>query len=509
MKVFKYDCAILLLVFLTTNQVPSMTTTMVNAFAINTLVQQYDSNKGIINLHQPSTNNRINIAIRSSTTTTSSKGGVSDTVEASSFLSLWKQRQAQKLQLQQPPLIVSDTCQLVQLSKMTTVSIDSGDIDMIQLYANTGYITDATTNPLFVAQTAIKVQQEQQQQQKDTNNNEIETSIYSQMVDDAVMYAINKFDPKNNINNNKDGNDVVVKERDIVTLAMDRLAVNLGATIAQIVTGYISTEVDPRLSFNTNESIQRALRIIDMYENDYNISKDRILIKLAATWEGIMAAKVLREEYNIKCNLTLLFSKVQGIACGQYNLFLISPFPGRILDWYNNKYQRSNVVDPTLDEGVITCTYIYNYYKYYNHSTICMPASWRPSRGKSVVDPATSNKIISYDLDEIQALAGTDRMTIPVPLLEQLIQNEEPLPRKLFPDYFTSSKDATGTDQQQAIVDIPELVCNGKITEEEFRYRLTLDGCGNDKLAEGIRSFCDLTDQLEMVMTEKVRTYKK
>jgi transaldolase len=225
-----------------------------------------------------------------------------------------------------------------------------------------------------------------------------------------------------------------------------------------------------------------------MYENDYHISRNRILIKLAATWEGIMTAKILYEQYHIKCNLTLIFSIVQGIACAQYNIHLISPFPGRILDYYNQKLSRTSVDDPMKDEGVMACTYLYHYFKYYNHTTICMPASWRPSRGPS------------YDLDEIQALAGTDRMTIPVPLLSQLIQSTEPLPRKLYPTIDTTTTSSSSVQ--------PELMGNGQITEDEFRYLLTMDGCGNDKLAEGIRSFCQLTEQLELVMTEKVRAYR-
>ena len=160
----------------------------------------------------------------------------------------------------------------------------------------------------------------------------------------------------------------------------------------------------------------------------------------------------------------------------------------RILDYYNQKLQRSSVINPNEDEGVIACTYMYQYFKYYNHTTICMPASWRPSRGSGG----------TYELDEIQALAGTDRMTIPVPLLAQLIQNEEPLSRKLFPYDHSSTTNAPI---------IPELFGNGQITESEFRYLMTMDGCGNDKLAEGIRSFCQLTEQLQVVMTDKVRSY--
>jgi transaldolase len=390
--------------------------------------------------------------------------------ERESPLTILKSSSTKTSQSTVDALQVSETNQLAQLSKMTTLSIDSGDINKIQQYAATGYITDATTNPLFVAQTALKL-------------SDGENSIYSTMVNDAVTYAVT--------GKMTTAEDPVSTEREIVALAMDRLAVNLGKAIADIVPGYISTEVDPRLSFDIDASVQRGLRIIQMYEEELGISKERVLIKLAATWEGIMAAKILKEQYGIQCNLTLIFSVVQAIACGQYSVYLISPFPGRILDWYKVQLKRLSVNDPQEDEGVIACTHIFNYFKHYNHSTICMPASWRPSRGTSTVAD------VSYDLDEIQALAGTDRMTIPVPLLEQLAKNEAPLPRMLSPEKVKELKEP------------PPLIGNGKIGEKEFRYLLTMDGCGNDKLAEGLRSFVDLTEQLEEVMTTKVREAMK
>jgi transaldolase len=181
---------------------------------------------------------------------------------------------------------------------MTTLSIDSGDLDVIRAFCATGYITDATTNPLFVSQAGL---------------NPKGNPIYVKMVDSAVEYAVQKG-----------GN-----EADIVACAMDRLAVNLGKGIADIVKGYISTEVDPRLSFDTGASVERARRIIAMYaEPAINIPRERILVKLAATWEGIQAAAILEAE-GIQCNLTLIFSVVQAMACAQYGAHLISPFPGR------------------------------------------------------------------------------------------------------------------------------------------------------------------------------------
>jgi transaldolase len=336
--------------------------------------------------------------------------------------------------------------QLEQLSQMTTLSIDSGDLKVIEQYAKTGFITDATTNPLFVSQAGSSGD-----------------PVYQKLVDDAVAFAL--------ASNEKD-------ENSIVALAIDGLAVNLGASIASIVKGYISTEVNPKLAFDADASISRGRRIIAMYE-EKGISKDRILIKLPATWEGILAAQVLEKE-GIQCNLTLVFSFVQAVACAQRGAHLISPFTGRVLDWHKAKDGRTEPTQPKDDEGVVLCTKIYNYYKKYQHDTICMPASWRPSRGPG------------FDIDEIQALAGTDRMTIPAPLLEKLEATSEVLPRSLDPEIAKTSCD-------------DEEVGNGMMDEKEFRYLLNMDGCGNDKLAEGLRAFIAETDKLEKVILDKVR----
>jgi transaldolase len=183
------------------------------------------------------------------------------------------------------------------------------------------------------------------------------------------------------------------------------------------------------------------------------------------------------EAEGIQCNLTLIFSVVQAIACAQYGAHLISPFPGRILDWHKMKQGRTEGVAPEQDEGVVACKEMYNYFKCHGHDTICMPASWRPSRGAG------------YELDEILALAGTDRMTIPAPLLEKLASSQEPVERVLDPARTKS---------------VP-LVAEGKMTEQEFRYRLNMDGCGTDKLAEGIRAFIAETEKLEAAITAKVK----
>mmetsp|Transcript_9126 Transcript_9126/g.13810 ORF Transcript_9126/g.13810 Transcript_9126/m.13810 type:complete len:374 (+) Transcript_9126:78-1199(+) len=335
--------------------------------------------------------------------------------------------------------------QLEQLSQVTTLSIDSGDLKVIEKYAATGFITDATTNPLFVSQAGSSGD-----------------PVYQKLVDDAVAFAL--------ASDEKD-------EDSIVALAIDALAVNLGASIASIVKGYISTEVNPKLAFDTDASVSRGRRIIAMYE-EKGIPKERILIKLPATWEGILAAEVLERE-GIQCNLTLIFSFIQAVACAQRGAHLISPFPGRVLDWHKVKDGRTGATEPENDEGVVVCKKIYNYYKKFQHDTIVMPASWRPSRGPG------------YDTDEIIALAGTDRMTIPAPLLEKLEASEEDLIRTLDPE------SAKACDEQE--------MGNGMLDEQEFRYLLNMDGCGTDKLGEGLRAFIAETDKLEEVIINKVR----
>ena len=177
-------------------------------------------------------------------------------------------------------------------------------------------------------------------------------------------------------------------------------------------------------------------------------------------------------------SLTLIFSVIQAVACAQYGAHLISPFPGRILDWHKTSQGRTEGVAPDDDEGVIACRTMYNYFKHHGHDTICMPASWRPSRGPG------------FELDEIRALAGTDRMTIPAPLLEKLAASTEPLERKLSLDNVTPV-DVMGE--------------SGKLTEKEFRFALNMDGCGTDKLAEGIRAFVGETEKLEQVLRAKVQ----
>jgi transaldolase len=374
---------------------------------------------------------------------------------ASSSMSFVAMTRQQHRPISGMALQAAQPSQLEQLASMTTLSIDSGDLNVVQQYADTGFITDATTNPLFVSQAGTS----------DGN------PMYAQMIVDAVEYAVKESGS-------------AMEESDIVGLAMERLSVNLGAAIAKIlVNGYISTEVDPRLSFDTQESIKRGLRIIAMYES-MGVPKERVLIKLAATWEGILAAEVLERDHGIQCNLTLVFSMVQAVACAQRGAHLISPFPGRVLDWNNARLGRPGGVEtPQDDEGVILCSDIFNYYKVHNHKTICMPASWRPSRGPG-----------DHALDEIVALAGSDRMTIPAPLLEKLAASTDALPQMLSLDGAKSAK-----------VDEDAQWGGGMMDEQTFRLKLNMDGCGTDKLAEGLRAFIGETDKLEAALQPKVR----
>ena len=197
-------------------------------------------------------------------------------------------------------------------------------------------------------------------------------------------------------------------ESAVVTLAFDRLAVAFGLKILEIVPGRVSTEVDARLSYDTEATLEKARYLISEYEKA-GVSRDRILIKIASTWEGIKAAEVLEKE-GIHCNLTLLFGMHQAVACAEANVTLISPFVGRILDWY--KKETGKEYAPTEDPGVISVTRIYNYYKKFGHKTEVMGASFR-------------------NIGEICELAGCDLLTISPKLLDQLNSTEETLPRKL------------------------------------------------------------------------------
>lgn len=300
------------------------------------------------------------------------------------------------------------TNKLEQLKQFSDVVADTGDIEAIKLYKP----VDATTNPSLLYAAA---QLEQ----------------YAPLVQDALS-----------------------RGKDIAD-ACDVLAVSIGCEILKIVPGKISTEVDARLSFDTQASIAKAHRLIELYEQA-GISKDRVLIKLASTWEGIRAAEVLQKE-GINCNLTLLFSFSQAAACADAGAFLISPFVGRILDWYKANTDKKEYA-PLEDPGVQSVTKIYDYYKACGYDTIVMGASFR-------------------NTGEIEALAGCDRLTIGPALLDQLQKDEGTLERVLSPE---------GKSGGQRIIE----------NEAQFRFNNNEDAMATDKLADGIRRF--VADQISL-----------
>ncbi len=307
---------------------------------------------------------------------------------------------------------------LEQLRKMTVVVSDTGDIDSIKKYVP----TDATTNPSLILAAVQKPQ-------------------YKYLVDDAVNFC--KKAQSNH------------ERRELL---MDKLFVNFGLEILKIIPGRVSTEVNANLSFDVEGSIKKAHRLIELYEKA-GISRERVLIKLASTWEGTRAAQVLEKE-GIHCNMTLLFSLGQAIACAEGKATLISPFVGRILDWYK-KHDNVSGYAPAEDPGVKSVREIYDYFKKFDYKTQIMGASFR-------------NK------EEILELAGCDLLTISPQFLEALSQEEGNVERKLDP---VKAKQAN----------IEKIV----IDEKAFRLMLNNDAMATDKLAEGIRKFAEDASALE------------
>jgi len=306
---------------------------------------------------------------------------------------------------------------LDQLKAMTTVVADTGDVEAIRRFAP----VDATTNPSLLLKAAALPQ-------------------YRRLLDNAKVQA----------------SDLGGSASEQMANCCDRFAVDVGTEILGIIPGRISTEVDARLSFNTIASIERAKKLVRMYEQA-GFGRERILIKLASTWEGICAASKLEQD-GINCNLTLLFSFGQAVACADAGVFLISPFVGRILDWY--KANTDLLIKSGLDDpGVKSVTRIYNYYKEHNFQTVVMGASFR-------------------NTDEIEALAGCDRLTISPAFLEELEADNNPLPRRLSP--------TTASTNELKI----------SPSETEFRYDLNGDAMATEKLAEGIRNF--VADQVKL-----------
>lgn len=301
--------------------------------------------------------------------------------------------------------------QLDSLKKFSSVVADTGDIDSIQKFNP----DDCTTNPSLIFKA-------------------VQSNKYKKLVDEVISNSKSrKFS----------------QTEDQVNYIADQLTIAFGIELTKIVPGYVSTEVDSDLSFNTEATVEKAKQIINSYEQS-GVPKNRILIKIAGTWEGIQAVKKLEAE-GISCNCTLIFSLTQAIACAEAGAFLISPFVGRILDWFKSNTQKD--YDSSNDPGVESVEKIFNYFKKFNYNTIVMAASFR-------------NK------DEIINLAGCDKLTISPTLLEELSQNDDEIKLKL------SKENASSLDIERI-----------NVNESSFRWHLNENQMASFKLAEGIRLF--------------------
>jgi transaldolase len=315
------------------------------------------------------------------------------------------------------------TSKLEQLKQFTDVVADTGDIDAIRLYKP----LDATTNPSLVYKAAQMPQYQ-----------------------DLLATAIHATKS-------------ITDSAEQLSAACDHMAVGIGLEILKLVPGRVSTEVDARLSFDTKASIAKARHLIDLYAKG-GADKSRVLIKLASTWEGIRAAEILEKE-GINCNLTLLFGFNQAAACADAGVFLISPFVGRILDWYKANTDKKEYTAEE-DPGVISVRRIYNYYKQHGYKTVVMGASFR-------------------NIGEIEALAGCDRLTISPQLLQELDQDKNTLNRVLSPE-----------NRGETIARLID-------TEASFRFGMNQDAMATDKLGEGIRGF--VKDQINLENLLKAR----
>lgn len=304
----------------------------------------------------------------------------------------------------------SNPSQLDQLKALTTIVADTGDFESMRQYNP----QDATTNPSLILKASLQAE-------------------YRHLVDQAVT----------ELKSGSLGGDALVEA------VIDRILILFGKEILKIVPGRVSTETDARLSFDTEGTVKKARTLIGLYEKD-GISRDRILIKIASTWEGIRAAEVLEKE-GIHCNLTLLFSLTQAIACADAKVQLISPFVGRIYDWF--KASTGEDYAGANDPGVQSVVSIYNYYKKFGHPTEVMGASFR-------------NK------GQIIALAGCDLLTISPGLLEELQNSNDPVPAVL-------------TEENAQASSIKAI----QLDEKSFRYQLNDDAMATEKTAEGIRKF--------------------
>ncbi|MEJ2452334.1 MAG: transaldolase [Gammaproteobacteria bacterium] len=313
---------------------------------------------------------------------------------------------------------------LEQLRKITKVVADTGDIEAIKKYLP----VDATTNPSLLLKSA-------------------QQSQYHYLLDDAIEYA----------------HQHASNTTETTLLALDRLAVNFAGEILKIVPGRVSIEVDARLSFDTDATVRRAQRLIELCKSR-GIDTQRILIKVASTWEGIRAGEIL-ERQGIHCNLTLMFHLAQAVACAQAGVTLVSPFVGRILDWYKKSESRESYL-PVDDPGVKSVIEIFHYFKKHNYPTVVMGASFR-------------------NTGEILELAGCDLLTIAPPLMEELRNSEGKLERKLDP-------------KDSAAMQIPHL----DVSESNFRWLMNDSAMATEKLAEGIRNFTKDTIKLESLLND-------
>jgi transaldolase len=333
---------------------------------------------------------------------------------------------------------------------MTTIVADTGDLEAVKRFKP----ADCTTNPTIVLKA-------------------LGTEEYQHVVDEALAWG-----------RSRNGN-----FRYIAAATADRLAISVGIELLQLVPGYVSTEVDATLSFNVAASVAKARQIVADYQ-DRGIDRERVLIKLASTWEGIRAAEVLQRD-GIRCNMTLLLNQAQAIASAEAGAYLISPFVGRIYDWYKN----SAGAAPTLgeDPGVRSVRDIYNYYKANGIATIIMGASFR-------------------NTGQIESLAGCDRLTIAPPLLEALSAEKEKLTRALDPASLSPTpirKEAESICHWfvgENAVDIKQPQPSDPMDEITFRWIMNADPMATEKLAEGIRIFARDLQNLRETMQRRLQS---
>ena len=317
---------------------------------------------------------------------------------------------------------------LEQLSSMTVVVADTGDLEAIRDFQP----RDATTNPSLILAAA-------------------QIPAYQDLIDQSLKSSRERIGS-------------LASSDEVVSEAIDEVCVIFGKEILKIIPGRVSTEVDARLSFDKDETIDKARKIINLYKQS-GISKERILIKIASTWEGVKAAEILEKE-GIHCNLTLLFGFSQAIACAEAGVTLISPFVGRILDWYKSETGKESY-SGNEDPGVISVSKIYNYYKTHNYKTEVMGASFR-------------------NVDEILELAGCDLLTISPKFLKELENNNSSLTRKLDPLNLSGSSDKI------------------HLNEVDFKIMLKADRMASEKLQEGIVNFSKAIEQLEIQLKERL-----